>query len=125
MTIKEEIRGDVAVLHLSGKMMGGPDTMKIHEQVKSLIADGIRKLVIDLADVKWLNSSGMGALIMCLTSVKNAGGHLKLAAITEKVESLLMITHLMTVFETVETADRAVASFVSAPTSGARAEKSK
>jgi anti-sigma B factor antagonist len=110
MEIKEDIRGDVAVLYLSGKMMGGPDTMKVHEHVKSLIADGIRKLVIDLGGVKWLNSSGMGALIMCLTSVKNAGGQLKLSAITEKVESLLMITHLMTVFETVETADRAVAT---------------
>jgi anti-sigma B factor antagonist len=110
MEIKEDIRGDVAVLFLSGKMMGGPDTMKVHEHVKGLIADGIRKLVIDLGGVKWLNSSGMGALIMCLTSVKNAGGQLKLSAITEKVESLLMITHLMTVFETVETADRAVAT---------------
>ncbi|NUM80052.1 STAS domain-containing protein [bacterium] len=111
MEIKEEIRGDVAVLHLSGKMMGGPDTMKLHEHVKGLIADGLRKLVIDLADVKWLNSSGMGALIMCLTSVRNARGQLKLSAITEKVESLLMITHLLTVFETAETAERAVGSF--------------
>lgn len=111
MEIKEEIRGDVAVLHLSGKMMGGPDTMKLHEHVKGLIADGLRKLVIDLANIKWLNSSGMGALIMCLASIRNAGGQLKLSAITEKVESLLMITHLLTVFETSETADRAVASF--------------
>ncbi len=114
MEIREEIRGDVAVLFLSGKMMGGPDTMRVHEHTKGLIADGLRKLVIDLGDVKWLNSSGMGVLIMCLTSMKNAGGSLKLAAITEKVESLLMITHLMTVFETVETADRAVATMASA-----------
>jgi anti-sigma B factor antagonist len=123
MDIQEKIRNDVAVLTLSGKMMGGPDTMRVHEHVKGLIADGIRKAVIDLSDVKWLNSSGMGALIACMTSLKNAGGHLKLSNVSGKVESLLMVTQLLTVFDCVETVDWAVASFASGP-SGTASEPS-
>ncbi len=111
MKIKEKIEGDVAVLSVSGNMMGGPETMVLHDKVKSLTADGIKKIVIDLKGVKWMNSSGLGVLMACMTTLNNAGGKLKLASVTEKVKSLLVITQLLRIFDTFESAERAVASF--------------
>lgn len=111
MAVKEKIQGDVAVLQISGKLMGGDETKEVHEKVKSLLGDEIKKIVIDVSNVKWLNSSGLGMLISCLTSVTNAQGQLKIAGATEKINSLLMITKLITVFDTYETVDRAVATF--------------
>lgn len=111
MAVKEKMQADVAVLQLSGKLMGGEETKEVHEKVKSLLADGIKKIVIDLSKVKWLNSSGLGILISCLTSVTNAKGQLKIAGATEKVNSLLMITKLITVFSAYESVDRAIATF--------------
>ena len=111
MAVKEKIQGDVAVVQVSGKLMGGDETKEVHEKVKSLLADGLKKLVIDLSKVKWLNSQGLGMLISCLTSVRNAEGQLKIAGATEKVKSLFMITKLITVFDSYETTDRAIATF--------------
>jgi len=101
-------------LHVSGNMMGGPETMALHEKVKSLGADGIKKVVIDLKDVKWMNSSGLGVLMACMTTLNNASGKLKLSSVTEKVKSLLVITQLLRIFDTYEDAERAVASFYEA-----------
>lgn len=111
MKIKEKIDGSVAVLTLSGKMMGGPETQGVHDHIKGLISDGIINVVIDLGDVKWMNSSGMGILMASMTTLKNSDGKLALARVTEKVESLLIITQLIKVFSSFETVERAVASF--------------
>ncbi|MCH7955660.1 MAG: STAS domain-containing protein [Candidatus Marinimicrobia bacterium] len=112
MRIKEKIEGDVAILSLSGKMMGGPETAELQKSVKSLLGDNITKVIIDVAKVKWMNSSGLGALMGAMTSMRNADGDLRLANVTEKVKSLLIITQLMTIFKTYESVDRAVASFL-------------
>ncbi|MFQ5638764.1 MAG: STAS domain-containing protein [bacterium] len=111
MQIKEQMHGDVAVLELKGKLMGGPETAAIHEKVKDLVGNKVNKIVIDLGKVKWMNSSGLGALMGSLTTTKNSGGELKLAKVTEKVKSLFMITKLVTIFETFESIDEAVSSF--------------
>ena len=111
MKIKEKIENHVAILSLSGKMMGGPETQMVHDHIKSLINDGIKNVVIDLGDVKWMNSSGMGVLMASMTTLKAEEGKLALARVTEKVKSLLIITQLIKVFTTFETVERAVASF--------------
>ena len=111
MAVKEKIQGDVAIIQVSGKLMGGDETKEVHEKIKSLLTDGLKKIVIDLSKVKWLNSSGLGMLISCLTSVSNADGKLKIAGATEKVNSLFMITKLITVFDSYESVDQAVATF--------------
>ena len=103
--------GDVSVMILKGKLMGGPETIEVHEQVKSLIDQDRKKVVIDLSHVAWMNSSGLGTMMGCLTSLKNAGGDLKLAGVTEKVKSLFMITKLITIFETYDSADQAATAF--------------
>ena len=111
MTIKEKMYGDVAVISLKGKLMGGPETQEIHDKVKQLVNDGTIKIVIDLAKVKWMNSSGLGALMGAMTTLRNAKGDLKLANTTEKVQSLFMITKLITIFESHENVEKAVESF--------------
>ncbi len=111
MNIKEKMQGDVAVVALKGNLMGEPDTTEVREKVYSLLQDDVKKIVLDLGKVKWINSSGLGSLIAAMTSVKNKGGDMRLANITEKVESVFMITQLIKVFKTYETVDRAVASF--------------
>ena len=111
MAVKEKMHGDVAVLGVNGKLMGGTETWEVHGKVKSLIADKVTNVVIDLSKVKWMNSQGLGMLMSCLSSCKAVNGHLKIAGATEKVNSLFMITQLIRVFETYETTDRAIASF--------------
>jgi len=110
MKIKERIENHIAVLALSGKMMGGPETTALHDHIRGLLGDGINKVVIDLSGVKWINSSGLGVLMAAMTTLKNSDGQMKLANVTEKVESLLMITQLMRIFETYDSVDRAVSS---------------
>ncbi|TDI87313.1 MAG: anti-sigma factor antagonist [Caldithrix sp.] len=111
MQIKEEKHDDVTVITLKGKMMGGPETLAVHEKVKELAENKDSKVVIDLSKVKWMNSSGLGILIGCMTTLKNAGGELKLAAVTEKVQSLFMITKLVTIFDTEDDVEIAIKNF--------------
>lgn len=111
MKIKEEIKSKVAVLYLSGDLLGGEPADMLQEKVKSLISEGLKNIVIDLKGVKWINSTGLGALMSSLTTVRNKEGDIRLSRVTDKVDSLLNITKLITVFQTFETDDRAVVSF--------------
>ncbi|KPK92644.1 anti-anti-sigma factor [bacterium SM23_31] len=111
MAIKEKIHGNVAVLEISGKLMGGNETRQITKKVESLLRDGVKNIVIDLANVNWMSSTGLGSIIESRRLITDKNGVLKLSAVTEKVKSLLMITQITNLFETYETADQAVASF--------------
>lgn len=111
MTIKEKMHGDVAVVSLKGNLMGEPETVDLREKIYSLLKDDVRKIVLDLGKVRWVNSTGLGTFIAVMTSVKTKGGELRLASITDKVESLFVITQLSKVFKTYETVDRAIAAF--------------
>ena len=111
MALQEVMHGDVAVLELKGKLMGGPETSEIHEKVKELIGQGAKKVVADVEKVSWMNSTGLGALIGAMSSLRNAGGDLKLARITENVENLFVITKLVTIFDTFDTVEEAVTAF--------------
>lgn len=110
MGFTEKIINGVAVITLKGKLMGGEDTNEVHEKVKHLISESTKNVVIDLSKIKWLNSQGLGMLMACLTSVKNAGGDLKISGATERVKSILMVTRLITIFKNFETVDEAVNS---------------
>lgn len=111
MTIKDKMHGKVAVLTLKGDIMGEPETGQLRDKVKSVISSGTPHVVLDLSGVRYVSSTGLGTLIAVLTSVKNKGGDMRLAAVTEKVESLFVITQLVKVFKEYETVDRAVESF--------------
>ncbi len=111
MNIGVKEQGDVVVLDVRGNLMGGPETIALHEKIKELVDQKKIKVVIDLSHVQWMNSSGLGTIMGCLTSLKNAKGDLKLCGVTEKVKSLFMITKLITLFETYATQKEAIKAF--------------
>ncbi len=113
MQLKEKIENDVAVLTFKGDLLGEPDTTKIREKIHSLVSDNVKKIVIDLGGVNYMNSSGLGTLISVLTTVRNSQGELVLANVGGKVQNLFLITQLTKVFDSYETVDRAMASFKS------------
>ena len=111
MKMIESESGGVVILELSGKIMGGPDATLLNDKLHELIEAGKTKIVANLKGVNWMNSSGLGILIGGLTTMRNSGGDLKLADITDRIQSLLMITKLLTVFESFDTIDQAIESF--------------
>ena len=111
MQLDSDLHGDVALVRLSGDAMGGPDGAALLDRLHDLRAEGARNVVVDLGGVRHMNSSGLGMLIGALTSVRNAGGDLRLAALGSRVQTLLSVTKLLGVFQTFETADDALASF--------------
>ena len=115
MKINEEIRGDVAILSVTGALMSGPEVAEFHDHVKRLVKDGVVNLVVDFAKVKWFGSSMLGVMTASLTTSRNAGGDIRLTGITKKIESILMVTQLAGIFRTLDTVDRAVASYQTQP----------
>jgi len=111
MKLTDRLVDDVLVLEPKGKIMGGPDATILHDKLHDYIDQNKKKVVIDLSKVEWMNSTGLGILISGLTTMRNNGGELKLAGITEKIESLLTITKLITVFENFDSVEQAVESF--------------
>ncbi len=111
MQIKEKIENDIAILTMKGDLLGEPDTTTVRDKIYSLVSDEVKKVVIDLGSVNYMNSSGLGSLISALTTMRNSGGELRLARVGAKVLNLFVITQLVKVFDTYETVDRALASF--------------
>jgi anti-sigma B factor antagonist len=111
MKLKTSVQDNVLILTIKGKVMGGPEASVFQDTIKAEIARGHRRFVFDLGGVDWMNSSGLGILIGGLTTIKNAGGELKLANVTEKIQSLFMITKLVTIFDSHETVEDALKSY--------------
>lgn len=111
MKLSDRLENGVAILEPSGKIMGGSDSTLLHEKLHEHIENGVKHVVIDLSGVDWVNSTGLGILIAGLSTMKSNNGRLKLANVTEKIKSLLTITKLVTVFESHETVEEAVAAF--------------
>jgi anti-sigma B factor antagonist len=111
MQIKEKIENNVAVLTFKGDLLGEPDTSNVRNKIHSLVTDNVKRIVIDLGGVNYMNSSGIGTLISCLTTMRNGGGELRLANVGGKVQNLFVITQLVKVFDTYETVERALANF--------------
>lgn len=112
MELKQFDKGNVTVIQLEGKLMGGPDATQLHESLHKLINADIKNVVIDLKGVDWINSSGLGILISGLTTVRNSGGNLCLAHASEKIKNILNITKLSSVFSSYDKIDEAIASFL-------------
>jgi len=110
MKFTDTFEGNVAIMEVSGKIMGGDETTMFHGKIHEYINNNKKDFVIDLKNVDWMNSVGLGMLISALTTVKNAGGRLVLANIT-KIESILTITRLISVFEHYDSQDEALKSF--------------
>jgi anti-sigma B factor antagonist len=111
MEITRENINNIVVIHLEGNVMGGPEAVKVNEEINQLLDNKKEKLIIDLSKVNRMNSSGLGILINALTTFKQNGGELKLANLTDRVKGLLAITKLNTIFETYDNVDSAINSF--------------
>jgi anti-sigma B factor antagonist len=111
MTFKTREVGGVTIVDLSGKITLGEGGITLREEVRKLLAEGKKKIVLNLAEVNYIDSSGLGELVSAYTAVKNAGGELKLLNLTSKVRDLLVITKLVTVFDVKEDEASAVSSF--------------
>ena len=101
----------VTIVDLSGKITLGEGGLTLRDEVRKLLAAGSKKIVLNLAEVNYIDSSGLGELVSAYTAVKNAGGELKLLNLTSKVRDLLVITKLVTVFDVKDDEAAAVAAF--------------
>lgn len=111
MKLSNKEADGITVITLEGSVLGGPDATALNDELHRLVEKKKRNIVLDLSGVHTMNSSGLSMLIAALQTVKNAGGGLKIAAPSKKIESLLVITKLSTVFELHPTVKQAVASF--------------
>jgi anti-sigma B factor antagonist len=111
MNVKINEKYNAVVLELKGKLMGGPFMQEMNETLHKLIDQGKKNVVIDLGGVSFISSSGIGILISAYTTMKNSGGNLKIANISDKVKGLLSITKLDSIFEQYSEVDEALKSF--------------
>ncbi len=111
MKIKERKRDGVAILEMSGKLMGGPDSDAFDEILKTLIHEGCKNVIVHMDKVKWVNSTGLGILISGYTTLKKNGGELKLLKVSDRIENIFIVSKLYTVFESFQDEEEAVQSF--------------
>ena len=123
MNYSVDERYNAVVITLKGNIMGGPDGQQLHDQLRELVDEGKTHVVVDLSKTKFMNSSGLGMLISGLTTMRNAGGDLRLARVADRIQSLLVITKLITVFKEFDTVDEAVESFDTEPPSEMETEE--
>jgi len=103
--------GNVKILDWSGKITLGEGTMALRNAVRTIAQSGEKKIILNLADVTYIDSSGVGELVTAYTTVTNAGGKLKLLNLTRRIRELLAITKLLTVFDVYDNEKAAVDSF--------------
>lgn len=103
--------GDVTVIDVAGRITLGEGSSNLREGIREMLAKGNKKILLNLGDVTYIDSSGIGELVSGFTSVANAGGQLKLINLTKRVKDLLQITKLYTVFEVFDDEAGAIRSF--------------
>jgi anti-sigma B factor antagonist len=111
LDIKEKETNGVTVVVLSGRVVLGEESNQLRTKLKDLLGQGKTRLVLDLAEVKYIDSAGLGTLVAGYTSAQNQGAGIKLANLTKKFDEQLHITKLVTVFDVYESVADAVKSF--------------
>ncbi len=111
LNISERQAGDVTILDMSGKVTIGEGSVALRNTIRRLIGEGKKSLILNLGDVGYIDSSGIGELVSSFSTVNREGGSLKLTHLTQKIEDLLAITKLLTVVDPFEDEGEALASF--------------
>jgi anti-sigma B factor antagonist len=111
MEIKKRTVSEVMILDMSGKITLGEGTAALRNEVRNLLKEGNKKIILNLGEVNYVDSSGIGELVSAFTTTSNQGGKLKLLNLTKKLHELLSITKLLTVFEVYENEEEALKSF--------------
>ena len=101
----------VTIVDLSGRITLGEGSVVLRDTIKDLLGKGQKKILLNLGDVSYIDSSGIGELVSAFTSVRNQGGELKLLHLTKRVQDLLQITKLYTVFDVKDDEASAIAAF--------------
>ena len=110
MRFKDKVIEDVGVLTLKGNLMGRPETDKLLDEIHSMLGSDIKKVVLDMHKVKWVNSIGVGAIIKSFTAVNEADGTFSLANISGKINSMLIMTQLENIFKVYVDVDEALSA---------------
>lgn len=111
LTIDTREVGPVAILDVRGRIVLGDEIHQLRDAVRGLVSEGKTKIILNLAEVDYIDSSGVGELVGCFTTVRNAGGELKLLNLSQKVHDVLHVTKLYTVFDIRDDEFTAVKSF--------------
>lgn len=113
MSMQLKIRNvnSVAVVDINGKITLGEGNVVLRDTIRNLLAKGEKRILLNLGDVSYIDSSGIGELVSSFTTTTNQGGQLKLLNLTKKVHDLLQITKLLTVFEVFNSETEAIGSF--------------
>jgi anti-sigma B factor antagonist len=111
MNLSTKETDGIIIIELEGNVLGGPDATALNDELHKQVEKKKKKIVVDLSAVQSMNSSGLSMLIGALSTMRNAGGDLKIAAASKKIESLLNITKLTTVFELYPSVKKAITSF--------------
>ena len=111
VTIKNREVEGISILDISGRITLGEGSSAVRDTVRDLLAKGSKKILLNLSDVNYIDSAGMGELIAAFTSTTNQGGSLKLLGLTKRVKDLLQITKLYTVFDVHEEEAHAIHSY--------------
>jgi len=111
MKMTKKNTGDVLVLYPEGKITFGDGDQELGEAVRTELESGVRKIIIDFSKVSYLDSSGVGELVGCYTSIKNKGGELRICGMNAKIFGLMKMTSLHSVFEVRDTEAEALANF--------------
>jgi anti-sigma B factor antagonist len=111
LNINERQAGDVTVLDMSGKITIGEGSVALRGAIRRLIEEGKKKILLNLSQVGYVDSSGIGEFVASFTAINREGGQLKLLNLTQKIQDLLAITKLLTVFDTYDDEQSALNSF--------------
>lgn len=111
INISERQAGDVTIMDLDGKVTIGEGSVALRNAIRRLLGEGKSKILLNLAGVGYIDSSGIGELVSSFTAVNKEGGTLKLLNLTQKIQDLLAITKLLTVFDVFDSEAEALASF--------------
>jgi anti-sigma B factor antagonist len=111
LNIRERQAGDVTILDLEGKITIGEGSVSLRSAIRRLVEEGKKKILLNLAGVGYVDSSGLGELVSCHTTISREQGQLKLLGLKEKIKELLVITKLVTVFDTYDGEAEALNSF--------------
>lgn len=111
MQIEERQVGEVMILDLKGKITLGEGDEVLKDKINSLILQNKKRILLNLADVPYIDSAGLGEIVRTYTTVSRQGGQLKLVNLTKRITDLLMITKLLTVFETFDVEQDAIKSY--------------
>lgn len=111
LNISERQAGDITILDLDGKITIGEGSIALRNSIRRLLEEGKKKILLNLADIGYVDSSGIGELVSSFTTVNREGGSLKLLNLQQKVQSLMAITKLLTVFDVYEDEGDALGSY--------------